>query len=230
MRDHRVAVGVSLEGKIREHGFFLAQIIAISRILEQKHRTQDYPINAQVDQLTYYFSAYLNTIQSLKDGSQTAACAILSWNELSPTYGDFVRYSRNAITHDGSALINASKDSKSYIVGPLRRIDDHDRVIEFDPPNEDVLTLCCRLSREVLASLQTFLIRERANIPTPNEEDFRRSFAGSLDHPFIPDFAKELGRSNRAQIEASTAGASIDVVGRALAAITSVESTLATAT
>jgi Glyoxalase superfamily protein len=31
MRDHRIAVGVSLEGKIREHGFFLTQIIAMSR-------------------------------------------------------------------------------------------------------------------------------------------------------------------------------------------------------
>ena len=29
MRDHRIAVGVSLEGKIRSHGFFLTQIIAM---------------------------------------------------------------------------------------------------------------------------------------------------------------------------------------------------------
>lgn len=31
MRDHRIAVGVSLEGKIHEHGFFLAQIVATNR-------------------------------------------------------------------------------------------------------------------------------------------------------------------------------------------------------
>jgi ABC-type uncharacterized transport system substrate-binding protein len=77
VRDHRVAVGVSLQGKIREHGFFLTQIISASRAIEQKHLQQDYPINREVDQLNYFFSAYLNTIQSLKDGSQTATGATL---------------------------------------------------------------------------------------------------------------------------------------------------------
>jgi hypothetical protein len=55
MRDHRIAVGVSLEGKIREHGFFLAQIIAMSRAIEQKHLRieqkhlrKEYPINLEV--------------------------------------------------------------------------------------------------------------------------------------------------------------------------------------
>ena len=48
MRDHRIAVGVSLEGKIRDHGFFLAQIIAMSRAIEQKHLRKEYPINLEV--------------------------------------------------------------------------------------------------------------------------------------------------------------------------------------
>jgi hypothetical protein len=100
-------------------------------------------------------------------------------------------------------------------------------VISFDPPEEDVPTVCCNLSKEVLASLRAFLTRERGNIPTPNEEDFKRSLAASLEHPFVPDYVKEMTRANRAQIETSMVGATIDVVGRALDAITSVESALA---
>ncbi|MGO9266368.1 MAG: hypothetical protein ACLQBA_16060 [Candidatus Binataceae bacterium] len=227
MRDHRIAVGVSLEGKIREHGFFLTQIIATSRIIEQKHIGQDYPINLEIDKLNYFFSAYLNTIQSLKDASQTATGSNLTWRELSPTYGSFLRYSRNAITHDGSRLINGSQGTKNFIVGPLRRIDDRGDVITFDPPQEDVLTLCCNLSKEVLASLRGFLTREGGNIPTPDADDFKRSLAASLESAFVPEYVKEMTRSNRAQIEASMAGATIDVVRRAFDAITSVESDLA---
>lgn len=226
MRDHRIAVGVSLEGKIREHGFFLAQIVSMSRVIEQKHRRKEYPINLEAQKLNYFFSAYLNTVQSLKDASQTAAGKDLSWRELSPTYGTFLRYCRNAITHDGSQLINGSRGTENFIVGPLRRIDDRDAVVTFDPPNEDALTLCCNLSKEVLASLRAFLTRERGNIPTPNAEDFKKSLAASLEGSFTPDFVKEMTRANRAQIEASMEGASIDVVGRALDAIVSVESDL----
>ena len=226
MRDHRLAVGVSLEGKIREHGFFLSQIIATSRTIEQKHIRQDYPINVEVDRLNYSFSAYLNTIQSLKDGSQTATGSPLSWKDLSPTYGPFLRYSRNAITHDGSQLINAAQGLKNFIVGPLRRIDDRGEVIVFDPPQEDVLTLCCNLSREVLGSLRAFLIREGSKIPTPNAEDFKKGLDASLESSFVPDFVKEMTRANRTQIEASMAGATIDVVKRALDATTAVESDL----
>lgn len=213
MRDHRIAVGVSLEGKVREHGFFLGQIVATSRAIEEKHIKEDYPISWEIDHLNYFFSAYLNTIQSLKDASQTAAGSSLSWRDLSPAYGPFLRYSRNAITHDGSRLINAGQGTKNFIAGPLRRIDDHGDVITFDPPQDDVLTLCCKLSKEVLVSLRAFLTRERAKVPTPNAEDFKRSLAASLESPFLPHYAKELARANRAQIEASMAGASIDVVG-----------------
>ena len=226
MRGHHVAVGVSLEGKIREHGFFLSQIIATSLIIEQKHSRQDHPINLEVDRLNYFFSAYLNTIQSLKDASQTATGSPLSWRDLSPTYGPFLRYSRNAITHDGSQLINAAQGLKNFIVGPLRRIDNRGEVITFEPPQEDVLTLCGNLSKEVLGSLRDFLIREGGKIPAPNAEDFKKGLDASLESSFVPEFVKEMTRANRAQIEASMAGATIDVVERALDAITGVDSAL----
>ncbi len=227
MRDHRLAIGVSLEGKIREHGFFLNQIITISRTIEQKHIRQDYPINLELDRLNYCFSAYLNTIQSLKDASQTATGSPLSWREISPTYGVFLRYARNAVTHDGSRLINAGQGTKNFIVGPLRRIDDHGQPITYDPPQQDVLTLCCALSREILSSLRVFLAREGGSIPTPGIEDFKRCLAASLESPFTPDFVKEITRANRAQIEVSMASATIDVVKEVLVAITAVELDLA---
>jgi hypothetical protein len=90
-----------------------------------------------------------------------------------------------------------------------------------------VLALCYNLSREVPGSLRAFLIREGGKIPGPYTEDFKQRLDASLEGSFVPDFVKEMTRANRPQIEASMAGATIDVAKRALDAITAEESELA---
>lgn len=229
MRDFRIAVGNSLKGKVGEHGFFLQQIAEITKIIEQKHAERDYPINAETDRLNYFFSAYLNTIQSLKDACQTAMRVDYSWSALSPTYGDLLFYCRNAATHDGYHLINTGKGIKNYITGPLRRIDNHGKVIEFDPPKEDVLTLCWNLSVEVLASIGALLKQEGEKIPVSEEADLRKASEALLASDFIPDEIKKMIQANKEKIEASFKGVKIEVVPQALSAIASVEKLIADA-
>jgi hypothetical protein len=43
----------------------------MSQVIEQKYRRKECPINLEAQKLNYLFSAYLNTVQSLKDASQT---------------------------------------------------------------------------------------------------------------------------------------------------------------
>lgn len=222
-----MAVGNSLKGKIGELGFFLQHIADVSKTIEQKHLRQDYPLNIELDKLNYFFSAYLNAIQSLKDGFQTAIGVNYSWSELSPTYADFIFYCRNAATHDGYHLINAGQGTKSYIVGPLRRIDGRGKVIEFDPPREDILTLCCNLTNEILTSLRGLLKREGANIPVADEADFRKANQASLASDFLPTEIKELIKANLPSIEASFKGVEIDIVQQTDDAISSVEQIVA---
>lgn len=229
MREFRIAVGNSLKGKIGEHGFFLQQIADITKIIEQKHQKQDYPLNTELDQLNYSFSAYLNTIQSLKDSCQTAMEIDFSWRTLSPTYGDFIFYCRNAATHDGYHLINAGKETKNYITGPLRRIDGRGKVIELDPPKEDVLTLCWNLSAETLASVGNLLKREGGKIPLAEEADFRKATEASLASDFIPEAIKQMIQANKQSIGASIKGVKIDIVSQTLSAITLVETFIADA-
>jgi len=223
MRDFQIAVGNSLKGKVGELGFFLSQIVEHTKIIEQKHQIKDYPLNNELDRLNYFFSAYLNTIQSLKDACQTAMGMYFPWNNLSLTYGDFIFYCRNAATHDGSHLINAGKGTKNYIIGPLRRIDRRGKVIVFDPPKEDIQTLCCNISEEVLASLGGILKREGGKIPVADEADFRRSTELSLASDFIPDEIKQMIKINKASIEASFKGVKINVVQQTLDSIALVE-------
>ena len=223
MRDFRITVGNSLKGKLGELGFFLQQIAGVVKLIEHKHLKHDYPINIEIDKLNYFFSAYLNAIQSLKDGVQTATAKNFSWNELSPTYGNFIFYCRNATTHDGYHLINSGKGTKNYITGPLRRIDGRGEVIEFDPPNQDILTLCCDITEEVLVSLRDFLNREGHKIPSAEEADFKKSLQESHDSTFIPQEIIDIIKANQSEIEASFQGIKVDVVQQTINAIVSVE-------
>lgn len=227
MRDFRIAVANSLKDKLGELGFFLQQIADVVKIIEYKHLSQDYPINTELDKLNYFFSAYLNAIQSLKDGVKTATNENFSWSELSPTYGFFIRYCRNAATHDGYHLINSGKGTRNYITGPLRRINDHGKVIEFDPPKQDILTLCCDITEEVLVSLRDFLKRESQKIPFSEEADFNKSIQESLDNDFIPQEIKNLIKANQNEIEASFKGIKVDVVQQFISAIVPVEAIVA---
>lgn len=223
MRDFRIAVGNNLKGKVGEHGFFLQQVAETTKIIEQKHTKQDYPLNAELDRLNYFFSAYLNTIQSLKDACQTAMGVDFSWGVLSPTYGNFIFYCRNAATHDGYHLINAGKGIKNYITGPLKRIDGRGNVIEFYPPKEDVLSLCLNISAEILASVGDLLKREGEKIPAAEEADFRRSIEASLMSDFIPDEIKKMIHDSKESIEASFKGVKTEIAPQILSAIASVE-------
>jgi len=227
MRDFRIAVGNSLKDKLGELGFFLQQIAGVVKLIENKHLTHDYPINIEIDKLNYFFSAYLNAIQSLKDGVKTAIKdEEISWNKLSPTYGKFIFYCRNAATHDGYHLINSGNGTKNYITGPLRRIrriKGQDEVITFDPLNEDILTLCCDITEEVLASLRGFLNQEGHKIPSMEEGDFKKSIQESLDSDFIPQEIKDIFKENQSEIEASFKGIKVDVVQQTINAIISVE-------
>jgi hypothetical protein len=218
-----MAVGNSLKGKVSEHGFFLQRILEVTNIIVQKHVKQDYPLNTELDQLNYFFSAYLNTIQSLKDACQTTMKVDFPWGDLSPTYGDFISYCRNAATHDGYHLVNAGKGIKNYITGPLRRMNAHGKVIEFNSPKEDILTLCLNISAEVLASIGDLLKREGWKIPIAEESDFIQANEASLKSDFIPDEIKKIIQTNKASIEASFKGVKIEVVPQTLDAIASVE-------
>ena len=229
MRDFRISVGNSLKDKLAELGFFLQQIADISKLIENKYLTHNYPINIEMDKLNYFFSAYLNAIQSLKDGVQTATGENFSWKRLSPTYGDFIFYCRNATTHDGYHLINFGKGTKNYITGPLRRIDGRGKVIEFDPPNQDIRTLCCDITEEILVSLRDFLNLEGQKIPFAEEVDFNKSIQESLNSDFIPQEIKDMIKANQSEIEASVKGIKVDVVQQTINAIVSVETIITNA-
>jgi len=226
IKDHRMAVGMSLKGKIDEFGFFLFHIINTTKIIEIKHLNQDYPLNRELDVLNYYFSAFLNTILSIRDICQISMDIKLPPNRLSPTYGSFIFYCRNATTHDGSHLIQAGQGIKNYIVGPLRRIDGLGRLKEFKPPKEDIHSLCYNLATEVLTSIKQLLKKHGKAIPVPNESDFKKGIAAALECGFIPEHVKAMIKNNRENIDSSFNDVTVNVVKQTYDVIAKIESDL----
>lgn len=223
MRTHRIAVGSSLKGKIAEMGFFLGHILRISEIIVKKHLAKDCPLNPELAELNYFFSAYLNSIQALKDASQTAVNTNIPWEELSPTYGRFIYYCRNATTHDGSLMVNAGSGLFNYIVGPLRRIDSKGTVKEFDPPREDIVTLSRNIASEVLHSIKAVLEEKGWEMPSPSHEDLAKTINASMSSDFIPEFAKKMVSEKRDEIFRSLSNAKFDYAKDALNAIESLQ-------
>jgi len=219
MRTHRNAIASNIKDKVAEIGFFLGHILRVSESIRIKHLSKDYPLNSELAELNYFFSAYLNSIQALKDSCQSATETTISWEELSPTYGKFVYYCRNATTHDGSLMINAGQGLHNYIIGPLHRIDGKGLLKEVAPPPENVITLIQNISSEVLQTTKRVLERAEVSISSPNQKDHANAIDAVMSNAFIPDFAKKLMSENRGEILRSLASAKFDYAKDALNAI-----------
>lgn len=227
MKSHRISVGNGIKGKVKEHGFFLIKVVEVSKGIEAKLASKDYPLNKEIDELNYYFSAFLNTIQSIKDSCQTAMNIKISWQELSSTYGNFIFYCRNAITHDGSQMINFRKGVKNYISGPLRRRSNKGNVIEFNPPNEEIISLACNVSKEILSKVKDVVREHGENIPVADEDDLKLSVEEFLEKGFITNDFKEMIIANKKEVWSSFEGFEIDLVGQIISEVELIEREIA---
>ena len=193
------AAGTSLKSKLEEFEFFLFEILYIEEVIRGKHLKQDYPINEDLNKINFYYSAFLNSIQSLKDCCQTAMEIDTSWTEFSPTYGKFIFFCRNASTHDGSQLIIAGSGSYTYIVGPLQRLH-RGKIVKCEAPDEEIATLCRNLASEILASVSSTITGHGHKILKPSMQSLERGLAFAEKMPFIPKEIRNLITENKREI------------------------------
>jgi len=222
-RTYRIAVGSNLKGKIAEMGFFLGHILRVSEIIKIKHVTSNYPLNSETEEINYVFSAYLNSIQAIKDSCQTAMNTDITWKELSPKYGKFVYYCRNATTHDGSLMINAWRGPHGYIVGPLWYIDNKGKVKEVTPPPEDIVALCRNSAQEVLQCVKTLVAKNGANLLVPKHADLIAVLDEFRNSDFAPSFVKHIMIERRDEISCSLHNANFNYAKDTLQAIEKVQ-------
>ena len=141
------------------------------------------------------------------------------WKTLSPSYGDFIFYCRNAATHDGCQLINSGFGTKNYITGKLSRINGRGKLEEVEPPKEDIVSLCINISSELAKSLRCILSENGAAIPTTDGAVLENVTDNLLGYDFIPEIIKNMIVENKEEIQKSLRNANFEVLPQTYGAL-----------
>lgn len=150
--------------------------------------------------LAYSFSAYTNTIQTLKDAASLLCEGALPWSQIKALrHGRFMKDARNAITHDGNPIVTAWVDGRYFVPNKIVRLE-RDNVVVIDRPVVDVRQFCLEFS----ADFATLLSETLKKIPEYERLTMSVFDVGQIDEALesdsIPEFAKKLLAEQRERI------------------------------
>jgi hypothetical protein len=186
--------------KIGELQFFLEKIVhncdESLRLFKDGRENND----KSGTHLAYHFSAYTNTIQTLKDAAAMLSEDALPWSQIKALrHGAFITDARNAVTHDGNPIVAAWADGRYFVPNKIVRLE-RDKVIVIDRPMVDIRQLCLEFSAEFATLLGETLKKiqedERLSMSTFDIDQLNEA----LESELMPSFAKELIAQQRSQI------------------------------
>jgi hypothetical protein len=215
---HRRWVAHFVSGKIKEMRYYLSVIVAAcDQSLRLFSGGQQVPPENN-HAVVFGFSAFANTVQTLKDAVYTVTGERLAWSKFKQIrHGTFMRHARNAATHDGNPVISAWVDGRYFASGRIVRLDESGKVLEVDAPGEDVRTMCLEFTRDFCGLLRESFSRSVGAPPLAGASFNVRELEEAIaESKVVPDFARQLFASNRDEIARSLAAATHDPVANAL--------------
>lgn len=193
LEQHRLLVLNHIDSLFSRHEFFLTKIIECSLQLEKKWGTQQDDTSYLIN---YYFDAYLNTFQSLKDSLEIALRRNITWSEFDAIpHSKFIKNSRNASTHDGFSIINLVADGKFYVSSDITGVykDKNEyKSIKIITPTEDILTVCVCFSQGLFLKIKQWFEEHSKSLPQYSIEDYIRSFNPNNIKVGMPEEIKQL--------------------------------------
>ncbi len=136
---HRLWVSSFFKSKVKEFNFFLRSVVeCCDQSMDRFHKGQQ--SNEQTEsRIVYTFSAFSNTVQSLKDSGSTFLKPKIVWSDIEGLrHGTFIWLSRNAATHDGNPVISGWADGRYFVPKDIHRFDSSGKLIEIPAPTVDV--------------------------------------------------------------------------------------------
>ncbi|MHB8149521.1 MAG: hypothetical protein ACYDIB_05120 [Desulfobulbia bacterium] len=183
-----------LEHKICEYHFLLSEFIIICDRSLENFNTKHEQLEGDGKLINYRFSALASQVQTLKDIVPVLVDKTVAWSDFADVrHTDFMHGARNAMTHDGNPLVNLWVDGKYYVAGPFVRYDTiKKKTIKVTPPLVDVKTSTLEFTNDLAIKIHK-LIESVASepeiaLPVYGIEFFDKA----IQHPAIPQFAKEL--------------------------------------
>lgn len=183
-----------LEHKICEYHFLLSEFITICDRSLENFNAKHEQLDSDEKLITYRFSALASQIQTLKDIVPVLIDKAVAWSDFADVrHMDFMHGARNAITHDGNPLVNLCVDGKYYVAGPFVRYDSiKKKTIKVTPPLVDIKTSTLEFTNDLAIKIHE-LIESVASEPEIALPVYGIEFFDTaIQHPAIPQFAKEL--------------------------------------
>lgn len=194
---HRLLVLNYIDNLFSRHEFFLQKIIDCCTKLENGWQI---PNNDNKSPINYYFDAYLNTYQSLKDSLEIVFDRKINWTDFEDVpYSKFMKNCRNASTHDGFSIINLIVDGKFYISADITRVS-HGKLVIIETPTEEISEVCIKFSQGLFLKIKRWF--ELANnLPVHSFEDYLRSFNTENIKVGMPEDIQQLLNSQKEQMK-----------------------------
>jgi hypothetical protein len=193
-----------LNHKIGELKHRLAQVLEICTESQQRFNTKQEPREGESRELNYRFAAFSSLVQTLKDILPVLTDQAISWSSLKHVrHMEFIKQSRNAITHDGNPVINMWADGCYYVACDFVRLDQHGKPELVKAPTKDVATICLEFTLDFTSEIR------RVTKPLIGLQGLASPLYGSeffdqaILHPAVPEFARELYRNTTKQAESS---------------------------
>lgn len=144
-----VTLCYNLTFKVKEGTFFYKKI--------EKSATS----NDAYDEVNYYFGAFINTIQAVKDIMDEILIfqekEKITWETFGKdiAYFSFIKDARNATTHNGYQLINSWVNGKYYFGNDIFRLS-YGKIVKIKVPEAELTTVCLNFFKNFLLKISDF--------------------------------------------------------------------------
>jgi hypothetical protein len=196
---HNRHVATFFKSKVGEFEFFLHSVIECCDLSMHRFQNKQHSNEKTEKRIIYAFSAFTNTVQTLKDAGSTFLKPKITWSDISKLrHGKFIWLSRNAATHDGNPVISAWVDGRYYVPNDIYRLDFDGRLIKIPAPSEDVIQFCLEFAQDfsdfLAAHLSSSNTIEGTNLDIKEVQKF-------LHSSVVPDFVRHLFSEHIVEIE-----------------------------
>ncbi|WP_156814507.1 hypothetical protein [Burkholderia lata] len=218
---HRRWVASFFRSKVKEFDFCLRSVVECCDQSMLRFRTGQQGDEQTEGRIVYAFSAFSNTVQTLKDAGSTFLKPKITWSDIEGLrHGKFIWLSRNAATHDGHPVISAWADGRYFVPNDIHRFGPGGDLIEISAPTVDAAQFCLEFAKDFSAFLAARLSSAGPiEGATPNIAEIQHF----LKSPAVPDFAREMFETNRVEIERALTQVKIDPVRDAVACLLATE-------
>jgi len=214
---HRRWVSSYFKSKVKEFDFCLRSVVECCDQSMHRFRNGQQSDEETENRIVYAFSAFSNTVQTLKDAGSIFLTPKITWSDIEVLrHGKFIWLSRNAATHDGNPVISALVDGRYFVPNDIHRFGLSGDLIKIPAPNVDAAKFCLEFAQDFSAFLAT---RLSSLSPVEGTKPNIAEIQQFQHSPVVPAFVRELFDEQKAEIERALTQMKMDPVGDTVASL-----------